>query len=122
MRSADPWARVCRDSGGESTSNANANTQDQRAAIGGSGVLASAGGQVHINIANPDGFAQLLAAGAGVFEAALEFSQEAQARAFDAAAESGRSEPQQLGLAALKSAAPILMIVGLGFALMKGAR
>lgn len=122
MRSADPWARVCRDSGGESTSTASSNTQDQRAAIGGSGVLASAGGQVHINIANPDGFAQLLAAGAGVFEAALEFSQEAQTRAFDAAAESGRSEPQQLGLAALKSAAPILMIVGLGFALMKGAR
>lgn len=108
--------------GPESNSNASSNQQDQRAAIGGSGVLASAGGQVSINISNPDGFAQLVQAGVGLFEANLDFAEQQVGRAHDAILESGRSEEQTFGLQALKAAGPLLLIVGLGFALMKGAR
>lgn len=108
--------------GGNSASTSSSDTKDQRNAIGGSGLLAGQGGQIAVNISNPDGFAQLIAATAGTLEAGLEFAQEAQERSYAFAAEAKRTEEQHLGLQVLKSAGPILMIVGLGFVLMKGAR
>lgn len=119
----DPWAGVAmKGDGGNTSSSSSSKTSDERNAIGGSGILAGQGGQISINIANPDGFAQLIAATAGTLEAGLEFAQEAQERAYAFSAEATRSEEQHLGLQVLKSAGPLLLIVGLGFALMKGAR
>lgn len=108
--------------GSETSSSSSSDTKDQRNAIGGSGLLAGQGSTINFKIENPDGFAKLIAATAGTLEAGLEFARDAQERAYAFSAESKRSEEQQFGLQALKAAAPILMIVGLGFALMKGAK
>ena len=118
----DPWAGVAMKGESTTSSASSSDTKDQRNAIGGSGLLAGQGSTINFSIANPDGFAQLIAATAGTLEAGLEFAQEAQERSYAFAAEAKRSEEQHLGLQVLKSAGPILMIVGLGFALMKGAR
>ncbi len=99
--------------GGNSKSESVADTKDQRNAIGESGIIAGQGGIVNLTIANPDGFAQLLTTGAGLFESSLEFAQNAQERAFTLAGESTRSEAQTFGLQVLKTAGPILLVVGI---------
>lgn len=123
----DPlWRGVCHKTGGGSNSNASNDTKDQRNAIGGSGILAGQGGTVNFSIDNPEGFTELLKTSAGFFEGALEFasnqsalSAAAYGKALDAVQTSKQSEEQNFGLQALKLAGPIILIVGLGLALMK---
>lgn len=114
----DAFAGVTRDNDTSSQSDARSNQEDKRNAIGGSGLLAGQGSTINFSIANPDGFAQLLTAGVGLFEANLDFAEQSLGRAHDAIAESGRSEEQQFGLQALKAAGPILLIVGIAGAML----
>lgn len=119
----DPWAGVaCKDGGTSSSSSSSTNQQDQRVAATDQAIAVGPGGSFSLNIENPDGFRDLIAAGAGFFEASLEFASEQQERSFAFAAEAKRSETQHLGLEVLKSAAPILLVVGLGAAMVMAAK
>lgn len=113
---------------------------DEAIAIGPDGTLT-------LNISNPEGFTELLAAGAGFFEGALEAvektadasernfakvlefaekragdARDALAGAREAIAETGRSEEQHLGLQALKSAGPIILVAGIAAAVIMASK
>lgn len=134
----DPWAGVaCKDGGGtQSSSSSSTNQQDQRVAATDSAIAVGPGGSIVLNLDNPEGFGALLEAGAGFFEGALEaldnaaslsernfskvleFADKRAGEAQDAFAESSRSEEQHLGLQALKSAAPIILVAGIAAAVI----
>lgn len=123
----DPrWRGVARKGGGGTSSNSSSNTQDQRAAIGGNGLLAAGGSTINFTIENPDVVAAALETGAGFYEKALEFAHNqsvmtaaAFGKATDAIQASKQSAETNFGFAAIKSAGPIILIVGLGLALAK---
>lgn len=114
-----PFAGVAFKGGeGGSKSSSSSDTKDQRNAIGGSGLVAGQGSTINFKIENPDGWRELLATGAGLFEANLEFAAHQAEMAYETVREGNRSEEQHLGLSVLKSAAPILLVVGLGMAMI----
>lgn len=121
---------ACFKMGGGGTSSASSsatNQEDKRQAIGESGIILGEGST--FNFENPEGFAALLTAGAGVFEGALEFAAGesekaglAYDKALSAVSETKRSEEATFGLAVIKQAAPILLVVGVGAALIMASK
>lgn len=140
----DPWQGVAFKGGGtSSTSSSSTNQQDQRVAATDQAIAVGPDGSIVLNFENPEGFAQLLATGAGYLESAFEAltttadlsernfekvlafadarageTKGAYGEALAAVSETARSEEQHLGLQVLKSAGPILLVAGIAAAVM----
>ncbi len=136
------------DNGGSSSSSSSAQT-DNRVGASDNAVAVGAGGSYTWVYQNPEGFKELLKQGGALFEGALEFAQDNAERAgvvyekalnavtasgdkalnavqaasnsaLAAVQTSNNTESQNLGLQVLKQAGPILLVLGLGYAMMKG--